>query len=195
MTETGTKIDSLRGAVSLAHFFLSQRVRPGDAALDATCGKGQDTLLLARLVGEGGKVWGFDLQPEAIAATRELLTRAAVADRVELVQAGHERLADFVARPLCAAVFNLGYLPGGESSLVTAPESTLPALEQATGLLRVGGIATISVYTGHPGGAEEGGAVERWCAALSPRNFNVWRHRQLNRPDSAPYLILVERVK
>ena len=190
-----TKKETLRGAVPLSHFYLRQRVRPGDLALDATCGNGNDTLLLAGLAGEGGRVWAFDLQPRAIAATRELLEGRGLLACVELIEAGHQRLAEFVPAGLAAAVFNLGYLPGGgEISLVTGPESTVSALEQAARLLKPGGIITISLYTGHEGGPEEALAVEEWGASLDPRNFNVWCSRQLNRPGVAPYLVLVERV-
>lgn len=194
MEEKVAKIETLRGAVPLSHFYLRQRVRPGDLALDATCGNGLDTLLLAQLTGEEGRVWGFDLQPRAIAATGELLEREGRLGCVELIEAGHQRLSEFVPAGLAAAVFNLGYLPGGEVTLVTCPESTVSALEQAALLLKRGGIITISLYTGHPGGPEEAGAVEAWGACLAPRNFNVWRNRQLNRPEVAPYLILVERI-
>jgi SAM-dependent methyltransferase len=186
--------ETLRGAVPLSHFFLRQRVRPGDLVVDATCGNGLDTLLLAELAGEGGRVWGFDIQPRAITATRELLERQGHVANVELVEAGHERLSEFVPFGLHAVVFNLGYLPGGETSLVTCPESTVSAIGQAASLLKRDGIITISLYTGHDGGPEEALAVERWGASLAPKNFNVWCSRQLNRPGIAPYLILVERI-
>ncbi|PNH03525.1 putative rRNA methylase ytqB, partial [Tetrabaena socialis] len=40
----------------------SQVLRPGDTAVDATCGNGHDTLFLARAVGPGGHVFAFDIQ-------------------------------------------------------------------------------------------------------------------------------------
>jgi len=189
------KKETLRGAVTLSHFYLRKRVRPGDLVLDATCGNGLDTLLLAELVGEEGRVWAFDLQARAIAATRELLGVHGRLGCVELVQAGHERLGEYLSAGLAAAVFNLGYLPGGdENSLVTSPGSTVSALEQAARLLKPGGIIAVSLYTGHAGGPEEALAVENWGASLAPRNFNVWCSRQLNRPGIAPYLVLVEKI-
>ncbi len=188
-------MESLRGGVVLSHLFLKDRVKPGDRVADATCGNGHDTLFLARLVGEGGKVWAFDIQEEALANTRMLLEEAGCLARVELVAAGHERLADFVEGPLKAAAFNLGYLPGGDKRVVTQPDETIAALEQAAGLIMAGGVITVCIYTGHPGGAEEGEAVEKWAAALPPEEFNVWLSRQINRPSSAPYVLLVEKVK
>jgi ubiquinone/menaquinone biosynthesis C-methylase UbiE len=189
------KIENLRGAVALSHFFLGERVRPGDRVADATCGNGRDTLFFARLVGPDGKVWAFDLQEKALANTRALLDEAGFLARTELVAAGHERLAEFVGEPLKAALFNLGYLPGGDRSFVTRPEQTLAALDQAARLLLPGGIIIACIYTGHPGGAEEGEAVEQWAAGLAADKFNSWMSRQLNRLSSAPYVVLIEKVR
>ena len=186
--------ESLRGAVALSHFFLRERVRPGDRVVDATCGNGHDTLLLARLVGPGGKVWAFDLQEEALTNTRTLLAGAGCLSQTELLAVGHECFAEFVQEPLRAVVFNLGYLPGGDKRFATRPEQTLAALDQTTRLLLPGGVITICVYTGHPGGAEEGEAVETWGTALAAGEFNVWQSRQPNRPSTAPYLVLVEKA-
>ena len=182
------------GAVPLAHSFLRERVLPGDRAVDATCGNGHDTLFLARLVGPGGKVWAFDVQESALAATDERLAASGCREQAALVLGGHERLAEVVTEPVRAVVFNLGYLPGAEKETVTTPDTTRAALEQAAALLLPGGIVTVAVYTGHPGGPEEAGAVEEWAAALPPARFNVWRCRQLNRPETAPYLVVVERT-
>ncbi len=186
--------DGLTGAVPLSHFFLRERVRPGDRVVDATCGNGRDTLFLAGLVGPAGRVWAFDLQERALANTRALLDGAGCLDRAELVCAGHERLAEFVTEPLRAVHFNLGYLPGGDQTLVTRPEGTMAALDQAARLLLPGGIITLCVYTGHPGGEDEGNAVGEWAAGLPPREFNAWLSRQANRPPTAPYLVLAEKA-
>jgi ubiquinone/menaquinone biosynthesis C-methylase UbiE len=192
--EVGMAMESLRGAVGLSHLFLRDRVQPGDRVADATCGNGHDTLFLARLVGEMGKVWAFDIQEDALSNTRTLLAEAGCLDRVELVAAGHERFAEFVGGQIKAAVFNLGYLPGGNKDIITHPALSLAAMEQAARLLMPGGVITVCIYTGHPGGAEEGEAVERWAASLPAAEFNVWLSRRINRPSSAPYLLLVEKV-
>jgi ubiquinone/menaquinone biosynthesis C-methylase UbiE len=194
MYEYEGKYVGLRGAVGLSHFFLRERVRPGDRVVDATCGNGHDTLFLARLVGESGKVWGFDVQEEALTATRGRLAEAGCLHRVELVAAGHELLSEFVSESLAAVVFNLGYLPGGDKTRTTSPENTLLALEQAARLLQPGGVILVVLYSGHPGGDVECRAVEEWGGALSPGLFNVWRSCQLNRPASAPYLLITEKA-
>lgn len=194
MQKGNDKNIGLRGAVALAHFFLRQYLRPGDRAVDATCGNGHDTLLLAELVGPTGKVWGFDIQPEALGATGARLTAAGCSERVELMGGGHERLVDYVQEPVRAVVFNLGYLPGGDKGVITRPPSTLAALGQALQLLTPGGIVVVVIYPGHPGGAEEADAVEGWGARLPADQYPVWCSRQLNRSATAPYLLVIEKL-
>jgi SAM-dependent methyltransferase len=185
----------LRGAVPLCHYFLRERVRPGDRVVDATCGNGQDTLLLAELVGERGRVFALDIQEEALARTARRLAEAGVAERVELLCAGHERLGSLVSGPLRAVIFNLGYLPAGDRRIRTGEVTTLPALAQAAELLVPGGVLLLAVYTGHDGGGEEWQAVQEWCAGLEPKFFNAWHARQLNRSEVAPFVVVVEKVR
>jgi len=183
----------LRGAVTLAHHFLRATVRPGDHVVDATCGNGNDTLLLARLVGPNGRVWAFDIQPDAIRNTATLLEEGGCLVQVELANIGHEHLIESVGGAVRAVVFNLGFLPGGDTGFITQPGTTLLALEQAAEMLLPGGVVTVAMYPGHPGGDVESDAVEKWASGLSPKKFNVWHHRQLNRSEAAPYLLLLER--
>jgi hypothetical protein len=185
--------ENLRGAVALCHFFLRERVKPGDRVVDATCGNGHDTRLLAQLVGPDGKVWGFDIQEKALEATRSLLVGDGLLDRVELVQAGHEHLSEYVCEHLAAVVFNLGYLPGGEKGIVTRPETTRAALAAAFDLLAPRGVLLAVIYSGHPGGREEEDSVLAWADGLDPRSANAWICRQPNRPSSAPFLLVVEK--
>ena len=49
----------------LAH---SQTAVKGDYAVDATLGNGHDTCFLAEIVGDSGKVFGFDIQKKRLKA-------------------------------------------------------------------------------------------------------------------------------
>jgi SAM-dependent methyltransferase len=187
-------LKGLYGAVPLAHFFLRERIREGDLVVDATCGNGQDTVFLAELAGETGRVLAFDLQERAIDRTRERLKEAGLDKRVELILSGHERMSEFLSEPAKAFVFNLGYLPSGDRLIKTTSGSTLSALGQARKLLLPSGLILLSVYTGHDGGGEEWEAVQGWCETLPPQEFNVWLSRQLNRSDKAPFLVLIEKM-
>lgn len=187
-------IPLLRGPVPLSHLLLQHFVRPGDCVVDATCGNGNDTLLLARLAGPAGRVWAFDIQDNAIDRTARILADAGLLQRVIIIKSGHETLREHVAGPVSAIIFNLGYLPGGDHTVITRPDSTLAGLEQSLELLDPGGIVAITIYPGHEGGAQERDDLEQWSSRLAPGRFHVWRLGQVNVPATAPYLILVQKA-
>ena len=180
----------LLNAVQLSHLLLKDKVLPGDRVADATCGNGHDTAFLAGLVGPAGRVWAFDVQEEAVAATRLLLDGEGLSDRVEIVHAGHETIGTVVPEPLRAVIFNLGYLPGSDKSVVTRPGTTIAALEGASRLLLPGGVLMVVCYPGHLGGDEEARAVDEWGKALPAGQWQVWRCCSLNRSQAAPYLVV-----
>lgn len=184
----------LISAVHLVQHFLSESIQSGGTAVDATAGRGNDTLFLAGLVGPDGRVFSFDTQEKAIQDTRLLLEKAGLADRVTLVNAGHEEMENYVSGQVDTVIFNLGYLPGGDHSYTTRPETTERALESALHLLRPGGRVGLVIYTGHPGGAEECAAVESTAASLDGALFNVIKIAVLNRAASAPVVIVIEKA-
>ena len=75
--------------VDRVHRMLSEKLKPGDRAVDGTVGNGWDTLKLCELVGPEGKVYGFDIQEEAVLKTKERLTQAGYAERAELFCCSH----------------------------------------------------------------------------------------------------------
>ncbi len=186
--------------LTTAQRFVAERVRPGDAAVDATAGGGVDTLFLARAAGPKGRVFAFDVLEEALGRTRERLAEARRAEalaEVELLHAGHERMADMVPAGLHghirAVMFNLGYLPGGSNpSVITQPDTTLAALEASLSLLAAGGALTAVLYPGHPGGDAEAAAVEAWAAGLPATRAQAVLYRFPQKPH-APYLIALEK--
>jgi predicted methyltransferase len=179
----------------LAHLIVGAVLGRGDWAIDATVGNGHDTAFLAACVGADGRVFGFDIQPQAMAAAAQRLQGHA---SVTLLHRGHEQIADAIpgeARGQVAAVmFNLGYLPGGEKSVITNAKTTITALTAALGLLRVKGVATVVLYPAHPGGDAEAEAV-RGFAALLPQAFSVTRHTRLGADRPVPELLVIERVR
>lgn len=199
------KSQSLTYIIPWAHQMLAEPLEEGDLAVDLTAGNGHDTLFLARCVGPEGKVIAFDVQRQALAATADRLTQASVpfcvlpsGDEagleagVTLVHDCHTRLATYLPEAPKAIIANLGYLPGGDRSLITRSESTLTVLDQAFSLLAPGGRIAVGVYVGHPGGAEEGEAVARLFAALPEKGWQVLRLESLNRPE-APFLLVAQR--
>ncbi|HRQ91146.1 MAG TPA: class I SAM-dependent methyltransferase [Bacteroidia bacterium] len=172
----------------VTHFaqdLVARHLPEGSRAIDATVGNGHDTLFLAQCVGVAGRVDGFDIQAEAIATTRE---RTKHLPQVRLHHIGHEAMESIVEGHVDAIMFNLGYLPSGDKSLVTRPPTTLAALGSAAALLSTGGILAAVVYPGHPGGDEEAAAVDGWFASLDPGRFQAIRYAPLLHPQS-PYLL------
>ena len=176
-----------------AHRWLDESIHPGDTVLDATAGNGHDTLFLAEQVGPDGRVLAVDCQADALTATRERLTNASALDRVTLLQADHADAPTWLAgHTFQAAVFNLGYLPGGDHAATTATESTLQALQATLDTLAPGGRLVIVRYPGHEEGLRESEAVLNWASAL--RNpFVAVRYDLLNRPNNPPGLTIVDR--
>lgn len=194
MPHPTTDIPLLRGPVPLVHLLLRQFVRCGDLVVDATCGNGKDTLLLAELVGANGQVWAFDIQQAALERTAQRLADVDLLSRVTLSATCHERLADLVSAPVSAIVFNLGWLPGGDRSVVTRPDTTLPALHASLKLLLPGGLLLITCYPGHAGGDTETDAVLAWSRDLDAKDFHVWRMGQQNVREQAPFCLVIQKA-
>lgn len=184
---------ALYGPVPLSHMLLRRFIQTGNRVVDATCGNGKDTLLLAELVGNSGHVWAFDIQESALVRTASRLTEQALQHRVTLLHASHERLLELVNTPVEAVIFNLGWLPGAPRTVATKPHTTLTALGAALQLLTPAGLLLITCYPGHAGGDEEAAAVVNWCSGLASRSFFVWRMGQLNVASNAPFLLLIQR--
>ncbi|MDD2234189.1 MAG: class I SAM-dependent methyltransferase [Desulfitobacteriaceae bacterium] len=75
----------LRDIQGLLRAFLQPLILPGDKVMDATAGRGRDTLFLSECVGPTGKVYALDIQEQALAETHRLLSDKGMADRVAFV--------------------------------------------------------------------------------------------------------------
>mgnify|MGYP005778708009 CR=1 FL=1 len=184
----------LNNVVEISRLFMELSVKAGDAVIDATCGNGQDTLALSRLVGDCGRVYAFDRQLKAIENTKALLL-ANGRENVRLFAASHEKMEEYVKEPVALVVFNLGYLPGGDKALVTKPETTLPAVQSAARLLRGGGLLLICAYLGHPGGQEEFDCLQNALESWSGKAYNVLEMKHRNRRADAPRVLVVEKLR
>jgi predicted methyltransferase len=178
----------------MAREFVSACVSGGDLVIDATAGNGHDTLFLASLVGDKGKVLSFDVQKEAIETTRQLLEGENLIHRVDLILDSHENMSDYVHGFVSAVMFNLGYLPGGEHDTITRPETTVNALKAGLLMLRPGGIITVVIYTGHEGGKEERTALFSFCANLNQKQFTVLHYSVINQIHDPPSLLVIEKI-
>ena len=185
----------LQSALKFTHALLYQSVEEGDIVIDATVGNGNDTLLLADIVGPEGTVIGFDIQRDAISATQNRLSEADLNQRVQLIEAGHELVDSFSIKDssIAAAVYNLGYLPKGDKSIITSPDTTIESLSKVLPLLKPGGLILIMVYYGHEGGAEEKEAVLSFAQSLPQKSYDVLQYAFINQKNSPPFLLAIEK--
>lgn len=183
----------LRSARWIASDVLHQVVQVGDTVIDATLGNGHDTVMLAELVGESGHVIGFDIQPDAVERTAARLQENGLLNRCELHAEGHQHIADRVHTPVKAAVFNLGWLPGGNKSITTLWETTQVAISSALSMLVKGGVCTVCAYPGHDEGDRERFALMDWLATLRPQEYNVLHHCFLNAGPGAPECFVIQK--
>lgn len=189
-------LELFRRQTTLAREILKDEIHPGDRVIDGTAGNGSDTLFLAHCVGDRGHVYAFDIQREAIEATRKKLTEAGLMDRVSLFNQSHEdmeavtEIAD--GSPMAAIVFNLGYLPGGSKDVTTRADATLKAVTSALHLLDAGGVLTICAYA-HEEGRREIDALRKLFATLG-HAFDVYEVAVTNH-DQAPVLFIVRKKR
>ena len=192
--------------LEMAHWMLKDIIKTNDVVVDATMGNGYDTQFLAEL---GANVYAFDVQEEALNATEKRLDDAGIKNQifeknlsklltepsVNLVLSGHEKLSEYVKEPIKAAIFNLGYLPKTDKSVVTKADTTLTALDALTNQLVVGGRIAIMIYYGHEGGMEEKNAVIKWTSSLPQKDWEVTSYTPLNQIHTPPILVLIEKRK
>ncbi|WP_416190713.1 class I SAM-dependent methyltransferase [Neisseria sp. CCUG12390] len=177
------------------HQMLGNHLKNGDTALDGTAGNGCDTVFLADAVGEKGKVWAFDIQHQAIEQTKVRLESENLLNRVQLVHDGHQHINHYIRQGLDAAVFNFGWLPGGDKSITTSSESSLDALNAVLALLNPGGIAVAVLYPGHDAGRVEARAIESWAEGLPQQEFAVLKYCFVNRQNHPPYVLAIEKLR
>ena len=104
----------MKRPLEMAHDFLAEVVTKEDIVVDATMGNGHDTLFLAKLAKQ---VFAFDIQEQAFEKTQERLHQAGL-ENASLILQGHETVDQYVSE-VKVAIFNLGYLPSADKSVIT----------------------------------------------------------------------------
>jgi len=198
--DVSSKLKGASGHIPLSHTLWSQIARKNDVVVDATCGNGQDSLFLAKLVltPTGGTVHCIDLQPEAINSTTVRLQKELDQTLFQHVRFHLRDHRDFPSQILPESVklivYNLGYLPGGsDTELITTAENTIISIQNSLKLLHRYGLISITCYRGHSGGIEEYLAVEKYLNTLDEKKWRVFSHIPLNRP-IAPVLFTIFKI-
>ncbi|MDQ0215767.1 16S rRNA C1402 N4-methylase RsmH [Oikeobacillus pervagus] len=187
----------LDGILPFARKLLQKSVQDGSIAIDATIGNGNDTVFLANLVGDSGHVFGFDIQKQAINKTKERLAKEKLLDRTTLFLQGHEHISELIPDDLqkrvSGAIFNLGYLPKGDKSIVTKPDTTISAVEQLLKMMSSEGIIVLVIYHGHEEGAVERDELLHFVKKLDQSKVHVLQYQFINQQNNPPFIIALEK--
>ena len=180
----------MKRPLELAHDFLAQVITKDDVVVDATMGNGYDTLFLAKLAKQ---VYAFDIQEQALEKTSQRIQEAGLTN-VDLILQGHETVDEYVTE-VKAAIFNLGYLPSADKSIITQPQTTIEALEKLCQVLVKGGRIAIMIYYGHEGGDIERDAVLDFVSQLPQQEYTATIYRTLNQINNPPFLVMIEKLE
>ena len=180
----------MKRPLEMAHDFLAQVITQKDVVVDATMGNGHDTLFLAKLAKQ---VYAFDIQEQALKKTSQRLQEAGLSN-AELILQGHETVDQFVTE-VKAAIFNLGYLPSADKSIITKPQTTIEALDKLCQILVKGGRIAIMIYYGHEGGDLERDAVMDFVSQLPQQEYTATIYRTLNQINNPPFLVMIEKLE
>jgi hypothetical protein len=212
--------------VDIAQKHWSKILSSGDTVIDATAGNGHDTLNLVEQISwvGGGTLTACDIQLSAIEASKTLLKDRLKMKVIEespsmwlclpfqtqpklsgsvVLHWHHGCHLDFIRSlpptSVKLVVFNLGYLPGGDKSIVTLSDTTVSTLREATAVLEPGGCISVTCYPGHAEGESEERAVVSFASSLPQQTFSSYWHQWINQRNKrtgkpAPSLVLIQRL-
>lgn len=186
---------------------VASYVNEGDFVVDCTMGNGNDTLSLARLCGaaEGAGaslVYSFDIQDMALQKTAELLKENGISNpekkNIHLIKDSHVNIAKYIeksGRQPSAIIFNLGFMPGQDKTVLTSIKTTMQAVEAALEAVMEDGIVSVVTYCGHPEGREEHDVLLEYFAALPSKRYHVAFFDMINQKKTAPSVFFVTKKK
>lgn len=158
----------------------------GKIIVDATCGNGNDTLYLASKY-PNSKVYGFDIQSQAINKTKE---RCAHLENVILIEDSHANVSTHINDEVNLAIFNLGYLPNADKYITTRAESTIAAIEALQLMMVSGSAIIITLYRGETNLAETK-IVHEYLKTINKDFFIVSQYDLINLTGN-PYNVIIE---
>ncbi len=134
----------------------------GSRGLDAGCGIGSHTLLLAEAVGPAGHVTGLDLSPEFLAHAREVVKKSSLSEQVSFQEGDVNELSfDENTFDWLWSVDCVGY-PTGEF---------LPLLKELARVVKPGGSVAILAWSSQqllPGYPLLEARLNATCSAIAP---------------------------
>lgn len=179
-------------ALNIIRRVLRERVHEGDVCVDATAGRGFDTLYLSQLVGDSGHVTAFDIQEEAVESTKALLAENGVSHRADVLLKSHSEMDElFEEESVNCITFNFGWLPRGDHNIFTNKSTSIPAIEKGLRLLKSGGVMTLIIYYGRETGFKERDAILEYLPTIDNRRYTVVEMPFVNRTNCPPIPVVI----
>jgi hypothetical protein len=193
---------------ALAHSLWQTVLRPNmDSAIDATCGNGHDSCVIARILfdeeayeeSSQSHLLSIDIQSQACGNTTDALKQELGEDifekHVQVLQTSHSPLP-YPSRNSVVGlvVYNLGWLPNSDKDCITKVDSTLESIADGILLVRIGGMMSVVTYP--KTNPEEDIAVRVFleCVALLSSNVQTWRDF-LDADDNAELASLSQEIR
>ena len=168
---------------------MEENLKENDLVIDATTGNGKDSDFLLSIV-KKGHLFGFDIQKDAIDNTNNLLKDKF--SNYTLFNNSHENMYKFLkeySNKISLIVFNLGYLPKGDSSITTKSNTTINAIKNGLKLLNKKGHIVITIYPGHPEGLKESTEIKKFL----DNNKYIYTEYHNTDNETAPYVINIKK--
>ncbi|HJF17083.1 MAG TPA: class I SAM-dependent methyltransferase [Globicatella sulfidifaciens] len=188
----------MKNALHFSHQLLADLIQrfPNGTFIDATLGNGNDTHFIINQPHFKGHVYGFDIQKQAILNSVEKLQAHPKFNQVSLIEKSHDQIEKVVTEPTIAgAIFNLGYLPGGDHEITTRFNSTIAAIKQIAEKLVKRGQILLVIYSGHPAGMIEKQKLFDTLSTWSQKEYQVLQYEFINQQNQPPMLLIIEKIK
>lgn len=156
---------------------------------DATCGLGNDTIFMAKLLNDKGIIDSYDIQEAAINETKIKLNNEKITN-VNLIHKSHEYLDPSLYDLI---IFNLGYLPKHDKTITTKKDIIIPLIGKIIEEMDNNNdlLLLLTIYPGHAEGLNEANAIENRCKTLDSAKYIVTKLSSFNQNNS-PYIITIE---
>lgn len=177
---------------SLIEFILKNYIKNDMIIADMTLGNGYDTYNILNNLKGIGYLYSFDIQKLAIDKSEEILKEVTY-DNYKLIEDSHVNFDKYIDENIDLAIFNLGYLPGGDKNITTNAEEVLKCIEKLLDKLNKNGIVLLTLYPGHKNGADEKEYLENYFKKLNQKSFNVLKYDFINQKNNPPYVIMIEK--
>ncbi|MGO1580033.1 MAG: class I SAM-dependent methyltransferase [Peptoniphilaceae bacterium] len=158
--------------------------------LDATCGRGYDSLNLIKRMREHSLLYCCDIQKEAIESTKKLLEEEGYYNFITF-EVSHDKVFKKIDKNLDLIIYNLGYLPKSNKKIITRAKTTVDSISLGLGKLNSNGVIIVVSYLGHEGSYEERDSLEKFLRNLDQKYFKVEKREFFNQINDPPVVYLI----